>query len=137
MHIATDIIIKAYECTGINLLKREPKAKNVVAITNPIPSSSYSIFLFSSFFSTISSWDFKSLPFPLKLGYFLPNLSKRPPQTIARAFPNATAGTIIANNSVGVCLKDSLKIWAKGIAPAPIPPPIIGIAIKKIAFKNP
>ena len=67
----------------------------------------------------------------------MPSLSSRPPATIARALPRATAGTSLERICSAGMFNAEEKTCAIGTAQAPIPPPMIGIpmwAMASVAF---
>ena len=120
-----------------------PNAKNEVAAKSPIPKLATVILsrltCISGETSNSSGLSFAPVfikaPLPLNLPTII--LVKIPAKTIEVAFPMATAGFIIEIASSAVIVPDDSKILLKGTAPAPIPPPIIGRAINKIAFTIP
>ena len=60
-----------------------------------------------------------------------------PARTIEVALPIATAGFMIEIASSAVIVPDDSKILLRGTAPAPIPPPIMGRAMRSTAFTTP
>ena len=60
-----------------------------------------------------------------------------PARTIDVALPIATAGFMIEIASSAVIVPEDSNILLRGTAPAPIPPPIMGSAMRRTAFTTP
>ena len=84
-----------------------------------------SIFISSSLTTSLPSSTIK-LPFPVREVYLNPNLFRRAPVSIAITLATVSIDIAKANHSLAGLPVFWAHISDIGIAPAPVPPPIIG-----------
>ena len=117
----------------------KPQAKNAPDVRRPIPR--FGMLIASRFccISGLISSSFGSMepacisaPLPFSLPFRI--LTRMPARTMETAFPIATAGVITDSASAADMELLVSKILDSGVAPAPIPPPMIGRAIRSSAF---